>query len=93
MIIKWPDAKDDLWQEYNMIRVTEMRDIEAAGKSSTLKNPKRSTWNTGKRWTWEQKVYWEQRKLQEDVSALQHAMNLWFERCDNLSCRIPKTNP
>lgn len=79
MIIKWPDAKDDLWQEYNMIRVTEMRDMKAAGKIEYPEKSKAFYVEHRKKMDMGAKVYWEQRKLQEDVSALQHAMNLWFD--------------
>ena len=78
MLIKWPDVKDTLWQEYNMIRVAEMREMKAAKKvgfpekSTAYYKKNREAMDAGA------EVYWEERKFPEDVSALQHAMNLWF---------------
>lgn len=79
MIIKWPDAKDTLWQEYNMIRVTEMREMKAQGNIEYPQKSKDFYIENQKDMDAGSEVYWSERKLPEDASALQHAMNLWFD--------------
>ena len=71
MITNWPKNLQ-FWDQYNEIRVDEI-DIGKGHKRSLdfyKKNRKKMDEGAG--------VYWEQRKSKTDVSALQHAMDLYY---------------
>lgn len=73
MIVSWPEQRDELWQEYNMMRVSAMREKREPKEAWEFYERHREEMDKGA------KVYWEDRKYPTDISGLQHAMNLYFD--------------
>jgi hypothetical protein len=63
-----------LWDEYHSIRAQEMRSKSGHGRSDRFYRANRRAMDAGS------SVGWDERKAKGDLSALQHAMNLWFDR-------------
>ena len=73
MIIKWPGALDTLWQDYDMLRKNAMREEKEPTLAWEFYEKNREAMDAGA------EVYWSERKYRNDISALQHAMNLYFD--------------
>jgi len=73
MLISWPDEIDGLWQDYDMLRKSAMKEEREPTEAWDFYREHREEMDKGA------KVYWEERKYKNDVSAIQHAMNLWFD--------------
>lgn len=73
MIVKWPKAIDTLWQEYHMLRTNALREKREPTEAREFYLARREQMDEGA------EVYWEERKYPSDVSALQHAMDLYFD--------------
>lgn len=71
MIDSWP-TNMDLWDQYHSIRVEELRDESDHSRSRQFVVENFDRMHDGA------KVYWEQRKGEQDVSALHHAMDLYY---------------
>lgn len=73
MLITWPDEKEGLWEEYNIIRKTAQLEDKGREEPDDFYRLHKDEMDAGA------EVYWEERKFPEDISALQHAMNLYFD--------------
>jgi hypothetical protein len=77
MVNKWPDEQDGMWQEYAEFRRGE-RGGEDRGEWEKLANDfyaeNREAMDAGA------DVSWEDRKFDDELSALQHAENLLIDR-------------
>lgn len=73
MVISWPDALDTLWEEYNMLRISAMQQELPTTEANEFYAKNKEKMDAGA------EVYWEERKFDKDQSALQHAMNLYFD--------------
>lgn len=75
MVVKWPDAQDTLWVKYSNLYKECKRegnnDLTAAWR---FYEENRKAMDAGA------VVAWEQRKYEDELSALQHAENLLIER-------------
>ncbi len=78
MIISWPTA-EDLWEEYRQIRHHELEELEHTYPTDARKfyEDHREAMDAGA------EVSWPERKLPQDASAIQHAMNLFYELGDS----------
>lgn len=63
-----------LWDEYHAIRAQEMRVKSGHARSDRFYRANRRAMDAGA------EVGWPERKAKGDISAIQHAMNLWFDR-------------
>lgn len=74
MIEEWPDELDGLWQEYKILYLKNLREEPENRKNLHIEfyQNNREAMDKGSR------VYWEHRKKETDVSAIQHAMDLFF---------------
>jgi hypothetical protein len=73
MLISWPNAKDTLWEEYNLIRVRLLNDEKPLDEAWEFYRKNQEAMDAGA------EVYWEDRTFPDDISPIQHAMNLWFK--------------
>jgi hypothetical protein len=73
MIEAWPDEKDGLWQDYGMLRKKAFREKRLPDDATAFYVEHREAMDAGA------VVYWPERVFAGDVSALQHAMNLWLD--------------
>jgi hypothetical protein len=71
MIVSWPDALDTLWAQYNEVRNNGLRQDDGGQAGNEYYVKHRGKMDEGA------KVSWEHRKEKTDISALQHAMNLY----------------
>lgn len=69
MIKRWPTWMDG-WDQYNMLRAQDIQNGTSEAKKFVRANYKRLHEDS--------EVYWEDRKEKSDVSALQHAMDLFY---------------
>ena len=75
LIYKWPDTQATLWAEYAAMRREEQLSGETKHmKSNEFYKANFDTMNTGS------KLQWEQRRNDDELSALQHAENLLLDR-------------
>lgn len=72
MVVKWPDAQDTLWSEYGDL----WRQDQINQTKNALKFYRRNRKAMDKGGV----ISWPQRKLKDDVSALQHAQDLLLSR-------------
>ena len=70
MIKKFPKEVDGLWEEYKMLRLEALTEGREPKEATEFYIANREAMDEGA------EVYWEARKEDTDVSALQHAMNL-----------------
>lgn len=73
MIISWPENME-LWEEYNNDRLSGLKKHDKGKKSREFYLKNREELEKGA------SVSWEERKDKDDISALQHAMDLFFTR-------------
>ncbi|MGB5335929.1 MAG: terminase gpA endonuclease subunit [Woeseiaceae bacterium] len=71
MIQSWPKWMEG-WDEYNQLRIEELVNEEPSAKSRQFVLEHFDQLHEGSQ------VYWEERKGESDVSALQHAMDLFY---------------
>lgn len=71
MIVNWPKWMEG-WDEYNTLRVEELTAGDRPDKSLQYVRENFDRLHEGS------KVYWKERKGPKDVSALQHAMDLYY---------------
>jgi len=71
MVVSWPSDMR-LWSEYNELRKRGLEDGDQGAGAKLFYKQNRAAMDAGA------EVGWEQRKAKGDVSALQHAMDLFF---------------
>ncbi len=74
MIIDFPDEVDGMWEEYRIRYMKALREERLPDDAFEYYVENREAMDAGS------KVYWDDRKLKADISALQHAMHLRFQR-------------
>lgn len=71
MIVKWPEWMEG-WDQYNAIRVKEVSQGTSRKESTAFVKENFDKLHQGAR------VYWDERKDKSDLSALHHAMDLYY---------------
>lgn len=74
MIIKFPDEVDKMWEDYRILYMKALQEPRLPTEAFDYYTQNREAMDAGA------EVYWEDRKLDTDISALQHAMHLRFSR-------------
>lgn len=74
MIITFPDEVDGKWEEYRILYMKALKEERVPDDAFQFYRENRDLMDAGA------KVYWEDRKLPNEDSALQHAMHLRFKR-------------
>ena len=74
LIYQWPETQDTLWKEYAEIRTTGILEGDNGAAATEFYRNNRLAMDKGAI------VAWNERKLESEISALQHAENLLLER-------------
>lgn len=73
LVYSWP-TRDDLWRQYADLRRQDVAESPSGTRARDFYAARRETMDAGAI------VAWPERKLDEDLSAIQHAFNLRIER-------------